>query len=222
MKIMIHTCSKRRWYVYDYMIPSLLAQGIPREDIFVWLDWTGAGNLISCVDSFRACGLVPGGTWHLQDDVIISRRFAELAAAHDDGVVCGFGNEDFGPSMAATGEQPTLFMWNSFQCIRIPNDLAFEFAQWFYTDAQYRTHNEYPRFIAEKKYDDTFWRDFMLERHSDMRVYNLAPNIVDHVDYIIGGSIINIGRRKLEYRSAFWEDEDLVDDLAAKMANKIR
>ena len=221
MKIMIHTCQKRRWYVNDYMIPALTAQGIPREDIFVWLDWSGAGNLLSCVDSFRACGLLPGGTWHLQDDVIISRRFAELAEANDEGVVCGFGSTDFGPSMAETGKQPAIFMWNSFQCIRIPNELAFEFASWFYTDAQYRD-GDYQRYIVEKKYDDTFWRDFMLERHRDMTITNLTPNIVDHVDYIIGGSVINVGRQKLQYRSAFWEDEDLVEALAEEMKNRKR
>lgn len=219
MKIMIHACHKRLWYVREFLVPSLLAQGIPEEDVFVWLDWAGAGNLISCVDSFRACGLLPGGTWHIQDDVIISRRFGELAAANDDGVVCGFANEDFGPFMQETGRQPASFMWNSFQCIRIPNELAVEFASWFYNDAQHR-EGEYQRFIREKKYDDTFWRDFMLERHKDMTITNLTPNIVDHVDYIIGGSVINVGRQKLVYRSAFWEDEDLVEALAEAVGNR--
>lgn len=217
MKIMIHTCYKRRWYVNDFLIPQLLAQGIARESIFVWLDWSAAGNLISCADSFRACGLVSGGTWHLQDDVVAARRFAELAEANDDGVVCGFANEDFGPFAADTGRQPAKNMWNSFQCIRIPNELAYEFAGWFYTDAQHRP-GEYQRYIIEKKYDDTFWRDFMLERHADMTVTNLAPNIVDHVDYILGGSVINVGRNKEQYRAAYWEDEDLVDELAKKVA----
>lgn len=213
-KYMIHACHKRMWYVNDFLVPSMLEQGIPRTDIHVWLDWTGAGNLISCVDSFRACGLLPGGTWHMQDDVIISRRFAELTAANDDGLVCGFGNEDFGPSMQEQGLQPASFMWNGFQCLRIPNTLAEEFSHWFYTDAQKRP-GDYQRFVQEKKYDDTFFRDFMLERHRDMQVTNLVPNVADHVDYIIGGSVINVGRQKLVYRSAFWEDEDLVEALQA-------
>ena len=199
MKIMIHACHRRMWYVNEFLLPSLLAQGIPEKDIYVWLDWTGAGNLISCVDSFRACGL--------------SRRFAELAAANDEGLVCGFANEDFGPFMQEQGLQPASFMWNGFQCLRIPNELAHEFSQWFYTDAQHR-EGDYQRFVREKKYDDTFFRDFMLERHKDMQVMNLVPNIADHVDYIIGGSVINVGRQKLVYRSAFWEDEDLVENLA--------
>ena len=216
-KYMIHTCYKRRWYVNEFLLPSMLAQGIPERDIFVWLDWTGAGNLISCMDSFRACGLVPGGTWHLQDDVMISRRFAELTAEHDEGVVCGFANVDFGPFMQERGKQPEPFMWNSFQCIRIPNELAHECAGWFYTDAINR-QGEYQRYVIEKKYDDTFWRDFMDERHPDMSVYNLAPNVVDHVDYIIGGSVINTGRMKEQYRAEFWEDEDLTEELAARIA----
>ena len=215
-KYMIHACHKRMWYVNEFLVPSMLAQGIPEEDVFVWLDWTGAGNLISCMDSFRACGIVPGGTWHLQDDVIISRRFAELTAAHDEGVVCGFANEDFGPFAQNCGQQPAALMWNGFQCLRIPNALAFEFAQWFYTDAMKRK-GDYQRYVQEKKYDDTFWRDFMLERHADLFVYNLAPNVADHIDYIIGGSVINQGRQKLVYRAYYWEDEDLVKELEEKI-----
>ena len=60
----------------------------------------------------------------------------------------------------------------------------------------------------------------MLERHKDMTITNLTPNIVDHVDYIIGGSVINVGRQKLVYRSAFWEDEDLVEALAEAVGNR--
>ena len=33
---MIHCCPKRIWYVEEYLIPSMLRQGIDRENIIVW------------------------------------------------------------------------------------------------------------------------------------------------------------------------------------------
>ncbi len=217
MLIVIHACHARMWYVRDFLVPALRAQGIGDGEIRVWQDWTGAGNLLSCVDCFRACGLLPEGAWHLQDDVLPSRRFAELARANDEGVVCGFCNEDFGPDAAVKGTAPVPFMWNGFQCVRVPAETAEEFARWFYTEAQ-RRPGAYQRYIAERKYDDTFWRDFMQEWHGDGTVLNLAPNIVEHVDWLIGGSVINKGRLKQQYRSAYWEDEDLVEELGRKIS----
>lgn len=212
MNILIHACLKRNWYVYKHLIPSLLTQGIREDEIHVWMDIANEGNLKSWVNSCRACGIWPGGTWHLQDDVIISRRFAEMARKYDEGVVCGFCNEDFGPYTHTVGMQPPVFAWNSFQCIRIPNTLAEEFYIWFYNHAVNKP--EYAERIRRNKYDDWFWQQFIIEEHSDdLRVMNLKPNIVDHVDYLIGGSVINTGRPKFQYRAAFWEDEDLVETL---------
>ncbi len=212
MNILIHACLKRNWYVYKHLIPSLLAQGIKEDEIHVWMDIARDGNLKSFLNSCHACGIRPGGTWHLQDDVIISRRFAEMARECDDGLVCGFCNEDFGPFISTVGMQPSIFMWNSFQCIRIPNRLAEEFYIWFYNHAVNKP--EYRDKIRENKYDDWFWQQFINEKHGeDLKVFNMKPNIVDHIDYLIGGSSINSGRTKPMYRAAYWEDEDLVEAL---------
>ena len=53
MRYLIHTCLQRHWYVKDYLIPSMIAQGIPDEEIQVWLDSERKGNLASCIESFR-------------------------------------------------------------------------------------------------------------------------------------------------------------------------
>lgn len=214
MRFMIHACPKREWYVNDYLIPSMLAQGIPPDDIEVWMDRNGDGNLLSCMNAFFECGKRPGGTWHLQDDVLISSDFARRCAENDEGLVCGFGCGDFGPTMQTTGSVPRIFLWYSFQCIRIPNELAGECAEWFFNDAAWR--DNYRQWVIEKKNDDSFFYDFVQETQEDLRVTNLRPNIVEHVDYLIGGSMVNRWRGYWA-RSAYWEEEDLVEELADRL-----
>lgn len=212
MRYMIHACPPRMWYVNDYLLPSMRAQGI--EDVEIWNDTEGKGNLFSCMESFRACGERPGGTWHLQDDVILCRDFAERTRAAD-GVVCGFGCRNFGISMQERGRVPMVFMWYSFPCIHIPNHLAGECAAWFFEDAIHRT--KYAAQVSDRRHDDWFWREFLLERHKDLWVTNLVPNLVDHVDYLLGGTLINQQRRLQTNRSAFFEDLDLVAELESKI-----
>ncbi len=89
-KYMIHACLARMWYVEEFLIPSMLEQGIEWESITIWNDAQRRGNLIACMDSFLSLAGSDGGTWHLQDDVIICRDFASLfegggAAAGGDG-----------------------------------------------------------------------------------------------------------------------------------------
>ena len=44
MKYMIHLTPKREWYVNEYLIPSMIKQGIKREDIIKWNDDKGYGK----------------------------------------------------------------------------------------------------------------------------------------------------------------------------------
>lgn len=217
MRFMIHACPAREWYVEDFLIPSMTAQGIPREDIEVWMDRDGDGCLFSCMKCFHEIGKREGDTWHLQDDVLICRDFTKRCEEMEEfkGLVSGFGCQEFGPTMSVTGECPPIFAWFSFQCTRIPNWLAGECADWFFNDAIYR--DSYREMVESRKCDDSFFYDFFLEEHTeDMRAFNMKPCLVEHVDRIMGGSVVNIWR---DYwpRAAFWDDEELVNELKEKI-----
>ena len=215
-RVLIHACPARMWYVDEFLIPSLEEQGI--ENIDLALDSTGKGNLISCLDSFEECGKMPGATWHLQDDVLIASNFAERIKEFDEGVACGFCHTLFEPfNRPMVGRVPALYMFNSFPCIRIPNDIAAEFVEWYWTDACKRP--EYQKWVRSGIHDDGFWHDFYVEQHPHDFVWNIAPNIVEHVDWMIGGSVANDWRGYI-CRASYWEEENLIHDLIAKLASR--
>lgn len=218
---MIHSAPSRQWYVDDYLIPSMLEQGISKDDIVIWCDTDKKGNLRSCMDSFIFCGENPtDGTWHIQDDVIISRDFALTTKKYNYGIVAGFVVEEWGPDWTKAGTQIAKELWYSFPCIRIPDNIAGECAKWFFTDIRNRKSNQYTKFLESKKNDDVFFSFFLRERYPRKTIINLKPNIVDHVDYLIGGSLINTEREKTIYRAAYWEDETLVEQLENRLNNK--
>lgn len=223
MRYMIHSDQSRQWYVDKYLIPSMLEQGIARDDIVVWCDTDKKGNLQSCMEAFKWCGENPmNGTWHLQDDIVISRKFAHTTKEYNFGVVAGFVVDEWGPDWTKTGNQRVSQLWYSFQCIRIPDNLAGECATWFFTDARYRRDYKYASRVQAKKHDDDFFLYFLQEKHPKIEVTNLKPNIVDHIDYLIGGTLINQARAKSVYRAAYWEDEDLVEKLTLDLGKDIR
>ena len=216
-RIMIHACPSRMWYVNDFLIPSLEGQGIDNIDLA--LDDNGKGNLKACIDSFEECGKLPGDTWHLQDDVLICSDFAEQISEIPEGIVaCGFCHTLFEPfNRPMVGMQPPVFMFNSLPCIRIPNSIAAEFVEWYKTDARYRKN--YQDWVRSGIHDDGFWHDFYVEQHPYDWVYNIAPCLVEHVDWLIGGSISNEWRGYI-CRASYWEDEYLVDELIQKLARR--
>lgn len=227
MRYMIHATQSRLWYVNDFLIPSMLEQGIAKEEIVVYCDHKHKGNLFSFMDSIRWCGEHPAdGTWHIQDDAILSRDFSEVTRKYDDGVVCGAVIKEWGPNYLKTGVQPVSELWFSFLCIRIPDDLAAECAYWFYTDARKRTSAKYRNRILRNKHDDDFFQFFLFEKHPNMQIRNLKPNIADHIDYMLGGSLVNKERTKKVNRVAYWEDEDLIhkleEDLRVYTDSKLR
>lgn len=221
MRYMIHSVPSRQWYVDHYLIPSMIGQGISKDDIVVWCDTDKKGNLQSCMESFKFCGDNPtDGTWHLQDDIIISKKFAYTTKEYNYGIVTGFVVKDWGPDWTKTGNQKVNQLWYSFQCIRIPDPIAGECAKWFFTDVRFRRDEKYVRRIQSKKHDDDFFLFFLQEKYPNKEIINLRPNIVDHVDYLIGGSLINTAREKTIYRAAYWEDEILVEQLENRLNNK--
>ena len=217
MRYMVHTFPDRLWYVNDYLIPSMTVQGIDRSDIIVWNDSEYKGNMAACLESFASCEGISGGTWHLQDDIVISPDFAERTKKLDYGVVHGFVCE-YAEGFCIhdyNGVQPAIFSWYSFPCIRIPNDLAVEFVNWYYETAVH--DSSYFEWIRTGKYDDSFWKEFMQEEHGNMMVLNLKPCLVEHIDWMIGGSRVNPWRGRIA-RAAFWEHEDLIENLKNELA----
>lgn len=203
-RYLIHACENRMWYVEDYLIPSMYEQGI--EEVDVWIDYNRDGNLKACLDSFSDCGNYPGGTWHLQDDVIISRDFAQRTKRYQDGVVCGFYHEGF---------QSIDELWYSFPCIYIPNKMAVEFVEWFRKPEQQK---RFEQWIFRNSGDDDVFNIFCHDMGYGQTKLN--PCLVDHVDYLLGGSIVNRRRAQKITRAAFWKDEDLVEKLKVKLANR--
>lgn len=220
INVMIHACPARMWYVNEYMVPSMIAQGIDQNDITIWNDSDGIGCLASCMASFKS---LPddGATWHLQDDVLIAHDFAERVQHLNGGaydVVCGFSHTLFEPfNRPWVGEAPAIFMFNSFPCIRIPNSMAKDFVRWFENDARHRP--EYKAWVKSGKHDDSLWHDYFTECHSDEYVWNETPALVEHVDWLIGGSTVNTWRGYV-CRAAYWDDEYLVEELQRKLARQ--
>lgn len=210
MKIMVHACPARMWYVEQILIPMLRRQGA--EDITIWNDVNKRGNLQACMDSFAALKS-DGGTWHLQDDVLPCRDFVKRCQELDDGVVYGFCNEDFTDNPSNVGRVYAPDVWHSFQCVRIPDAYARECADWF-EKCEWRNSPmpELQILVGMKKGDDTFFREFLQMRHGTEQFYNAKPNLVEHVDWIIGGSILS-PYREFYARAYYWDDDELIEEL---------
>lgn len=208
---MIHAMPKRMWYVEDYLIPSMLEQGIDEENILVYNDSQYEGNLRACMNAFHSLGDWEG-TWHLQDDVIISSNFKEATETHDVGIVCGFCSKYDGAN--PPGRVPASRMWFSFLCIRIPNQIARGCAKW--VDKYVIGNPVYKEYWDGGVNDDYMFRRYVWDYYKQAQALNLAPNIVDHVDYLIGGTV-NSSKRIVQIRSTYWEEENLVEKLEKEL-----
>lgn len=211
---MIHACPDRMWYVKDYLIPSMQRQGIFLMDIEVFEDKDKLGNLKACLTSFMQLPDDDYGTWHLQDDVVLSKWFMPRTAQYDDGLVNGFCSKycDGKPPGVVTPEN----MWYSFPCTRIPNLLARRFVRWFYQEAV--NIGKYQRYIEENKFDDELFKEFIKTKYPGLRMRNLSPNLVDHIDYMIGGSTMNKTKAiQNDRRSKFWNEEDIIKELEVRL-----
>lgn len=207
-RYMIHTYPKRMWYVETYLIPSMLEQGIEESQITVYNDEKGEGNLKACMNAFALCK-GDGGTWHLQDDVCICKDFKERTEQHDSGIVCGFSSKMY-DGEGHTGRVDHGHMWFSFPCIRIPNEWARACSEWV---MQYMIGNPvYEKFWKNGVNDDWMFRTYLKEFHPDCTALNITPNLVDHVDYLLGGGTGKV-KRKEPCRAQYWVDNDVVERL---------
>ena len=215
----IHACPKRMWYVEEYLLPSMREQGIKDSDILVWNDKNRRGNMRSFVNSMQWAKC---DSWHLQDDIIIARNFREKTEEYDEGVVAGFVTSfdlNYWNAKAEDlpiGEVPIKNVWWSFQCIRIPKQCAKEFAEWWYKIAV-NDGAIISKCINKNKNDDWAFYKWIKAYHPDITAVNLKPNIVDHIDYMLGGSIINKERGNRNVGSLFFDDIDLVEQLERKL-----
>lgn len=95
--------------------------------------------------------------------------------------------------------------------------MAKDFVRWFENDARHRP--EYKAWVKSGKHDDSLWHDYFTECHSDEYVWNETPALVEHVDWLIGGSTVNTWRGYV-CRAAYWDDEYLVEELQRKLARQ--
>ena len=183
VKITIHACNQRLWYVHQFLVPSLRAQGI--SNIKIFLDSGHLGCLQACMKCFREVQ-GNGHTWHLQDDVVIAPNFKELAESYEwfNGIVCGIRTryDEGRPDGDGTPMIDKGHMWASFPCIRIPDEIARSCAFSF-------DHSDrYGKWKATNRGDDMVFRKFLRMSIPDAPYINAIPNLVDHVDYLLGWS----------------------------------
>ena len=219
MKILIHAVPERMWYVNEFLIPALQAQGA--EEIEIWNDTEHRGNLAACMDAFAARE-GDGGTWHLQDDVLPCRDFVRRCRDLDSGLVYGFCCRNFTDRLDAFGTIYAPDAWHSFQCVRIPDAWARECAEWVLGEHWRQTSPmpELPILWELNKGDDSFFHEFIQCRHGDAIVENVRPNLVEHVDWLIGGSFLQPWRGYLA-RAEYWDDEELVNSLHDRLRARV-
>jgi hypothetical protein len=214
-KYLIHTCEKRKWYVDEYLVPSMIKQGIDNTNILIYNDEHKEGCLKSFISSSEMITTLRQGVWHLQDDIIISSNFKKVTEEFDKGIVCGFCS--YYSEDAPIGIRPINDMWYSFPCIRIPNVVLKGFVKWINSQ---NTQNKYRVYIEQNKFVDLLFREYVTTIYEDKLIHNLCPNIVDNVDYLLGGSTINYIRDKQPV-SLYFQEKNLIEELKHSLENTI-
>ena len=219
---LIHACNQRMWYVKRYLLPSLVAQGIDHKNILVYQDKNQIGNLRAWVDSCNrlvehAHRLGADGIWHLQDDVVICKDFKERTEQFDSGIVCGFTCHYDKEPVAGKFTIAEQKMWYSFPCIRLPMDILEHFVCW--ANVNLWQSKYFKPCVTRNNADDLVFREWLYDNYPDVRELNLAPNLVNHIDDLINGSVVNTSRTS-NTRSIFWEDDDVVENLKLALENK--
>lgn len=216
-KYFIHASKQRNWYIEEYLIPSMLKQGIDKNNIKVYLDTKEVGCLENCMHSFKDCYKTENGegTWHLQDDVIISSDFKEVTEHYDgsEDIVCGICTLYDDPIIM--GRVSIHNMWYSFPCIYIPNKYSWECAENYFTLGDYEYDTRFWK--SKKKGDDIVFKLFMERYYNNVKAINLKPNIVNHIDWLIGGSLVNKNRPEDKVVAKFWNEPELIRELERRL-----
>lgn len=130
-------------------------------------------------------------------------------------VVSSIAGGDYGVRVHVADYTAIANVWPNTQRAAKDN-LAGEFVDWI-VGSQHRP--EINKLVQTGKKDDTLFWIFMQENHKKMRVTNISPHLVDHVDWLIGGSMINQWRENI-VRSCRWNDENLIIELSDKLASR--
>ena len=217
---MIHTCINRLWYVNEYLVKSLREQGFTKDEIKIYLDKESKGNLKAFMDSISQ---LPdeGHTWHLQDDVILCRDFRERALQYDDfdGIVAGFMSI-YDVNDKKYHNIPNDDMRNlgwTFPCIKIPNSVA-KLCLEMYNIVKNDATLEYWKQL--NKGDDAVFKLYLEKYQPKIMHINAVPNLVDHIDYLLGGSTVNKSRAGT-CRALYFEDLDLVKKLESELYGRV-
>ena len=214
-KYLIHAYPKRMWYVEEYLIPSMLKQGIEKCDISVYNDSEGEGNLRACMKAFASVPYDDGGTWHLQDDVCICKDFKERTEWYDHGLVCGFSTLFYdGDIEEKKGPVKRDNMWFSFPCIRIPNKWANDCSEFVMNDII--GNPVYKDYWKNGVNDDWAFRLYLKTYQKDCIALNIMPCLVDHVDYLLGGGSGKVARNK-PVRAQYWDCPEVVEELECQL-----
>ena len=219
---MIHTCEKRLWYVRDFLLPSMIKQGIQDNHIFVYKDRNKIGNLRAWVDScnrlaYQSRNIRIKNVWHLQDDVMISKNFKKLTEEYENhDIVCGFTCGYDKKPEAGTFKLEEHKMWYSFPCINISTVLTTEFANWANLNLWQSQH--FKEAVRRNNCDDLIFREWLYDVHGDLEEINLNPNIVNHIDKWIGGSVCNQQRNpEKDTTSIFWDEDREFREMIKKL-----
>ena len=113
-------------------------------------------------------------------------------------------------------------MWFSFPCIRIPTTILRAFVDW--ANVNLWQGKYFKNVIRRNNSDDLVFREWVYDNYPDMTHLNLSPNIVNHIDKYLGGSVCNQQRDKdQDTMSIFWNDtgelQSVMKFLLDKQAN---
>lgn len=187
-KYLVHTCKEREWYVRDFLVPSMVKQGIEYNNIFIYIDSRREGNLAACMKAFQQVELFSDFNeivWHLQDDVAISKEFKQYTEVdYESDIVCAFCTRE--QIARPIGQVDPVDMWYSFQCIGIKSEIASGCAYWFENTG--KNEQELSKLVSHGFGDDEVFKWYCTKVCSGLKVLNLMPNLVEHIDFLIGGS----------------------------------
>ena len=220
MKYVIQSCSSRLWYVQNFLVPDMLSQGIKESDICVLNDDDSLGCLWHYI---RTCEIVlrkypnEPGVWRLQDDVLISSTFKEATEAAPKDIVCnGYLATEESDDYDKVGLVAVKDYWYSFPCIYVPNEITRGFLEWF----KYKVVREgkHSKQLQKRKYDDYFFWLSMQAQRKDALILNMYPNIIQHVDYLLNGSVVNQKRKAGKAKAYYWLETEREEELAQRIA----